>query len=232
VDGKFDWWGWAQRHSALAKYVNAKVFRTFDKIRTLGLKGYIQTRLKGERAKVAIARLKAEQQEADLARYDRFLLIRPTTTREMLQRHWPVSGKHLTAIRDLTTAKNILFVIGSYPYGVTVGPDQWAEGRTFWGFEKGKMYDGSLARGQFALFGATEKIPVIDTFPSFEAAKSDKLFYDGDGHFTPAGHRAVAAHTLQDQQLLTLIQSQLTPAPSPESVDVTPLSPDGSNPNS
>ncbi|MBI3320097.1 MAG: hypothetical protein HYZ89_05880, partial [Candidatus Omnitrophica bacterium] len=93
------------------------------------------------------------------------------------------------------------------------GPDQWAEGRSFWGFERGKTYEATQAIGVLQRFCAAEHIPLINTMDSFRAAaKSEKLFYDEDGHFTPAGHRVLATHLLGDPQFLVLLRQQLAKA--------------------
>ena len=210
IHGRFDWWGWVQQHSVIAEYVQRKIVRTFEKIRLLGVGRYVQMLFRGERAKVAIARLKREQDQRDLPLYDRFLMIRETTTPELLHRYWPISAKYVLMIRDLLAEHGIPFVLGTYPYGVTVGSTQWAEGRVFWGFERGKVYDSSAARALFRQFAAQERIPLIRTFASFrEAAKTAKLYYDQDGHFTPAGQRVIAAVVLNDPQFLTVLRQQL-----------------------
>ena len=211
IHGRFDWWGWVQQHSVIAAYVQRKIVRTFDKMRLLGVGGYVKTLLRGERAKVAIARLKREQDQHDLPLYDRFLMIRETTTPELLDRYWPISAKYLRMIRDLLAERHIPFILGTYPYGVTVGPNQWAEGRVFWGFERGKIYDSHVARDLFKQFTAEEHIPLIRTFRDFqEAAKTAKLYYDRDGHFTPAGQQVIATVVLNDPQFLTVLRQQLT----------------------
>lgn len=210
IHGRFDRWGWMKNHSALAKYIDLKVLRTMDKIRTLGMRGYVNVILRGERAKVAIARLKRAQQAADLAEHDRFLLVRESSTPELIESYWSVSATYLTMIHDLLAQRQIPFVMGMYPYGMLVGPDQWAEGWRFWGFERGKTYEATQAIGVLQRFCAAQRIPLINTLDSFRvAAKSEKLFYDEDGHFTPAGHRVVATHLLNDSQFLTLLRRRL-----------------------
>jgi len=210
TNGVFDWREWVRNHSALAKYLDIKLLRTIDKIRVLGLGGYSKVILRGERAKVAIARLKREQKSEDLPIYDRFFMIRETTTPELLNRYWHLSAYYVLMIRDLLAQRGIPFILGTYPYGVTVGPDQWAEGRTFWGFERGKTYHSPAARELFQRFAAFEDIPLIRTTRSFRAAaKTEKLYYDWDGHMTPAGHRVLAAHVLQDPVFLTVLEQRV-----------------------
>ena len=78
-------------------------------------------------------------------------------------------------------------------YGMVAGPDQWAAGRGFWGFEPGKMYDASRAVGLLQWFAEERHAGFLNTLEPFrEAAKTETLFYAQDGHFTPAGHQVLA----------------------------------------
>ncbi len=207
TNGRLDWWEAGRRHSALARYVDTKLLRTIHKIRILGLPGYVQAKLRGERSKVAIARLKGRQQAEDLASYDRFLLVRETSTEALVRPYWALSANYLTLIQEVLAERKIPFLLGCYPYGMVVGPDQWAEGRTAWGFERGRTYDPSLALRLLQEFAKQARIPLINTFPRFtEAARTQKLFYDWDGHLTPAGHQVVATALVQDPQFLAVLR--------------------------
>jgi len=210
INGRFDWWEWGQNRSAILRYVQNKLVRTIEKARVLGLGGYLKVILRGERAKAAIAKLKGQQQAGDLALYDRFLMIRETTTPELLSRYWPISARYLRMIRDLLAEHGIPFVLGTYPYGVTVGPNQWDEGRVYWGFERGRLYHSPAARATFQQFAQEEGIPLIRTKSSFrKAAPTAKLYYDWDGHMTPAGHQVFAAHVLRDEAFLAFLRQQI-----------------------
>ena len=209
IHGRFSVWEWLKHWSALAKYMDAKVLRTIERLRILGFGGYLKVKLRGERAKVAIARLKREQQAADLADYDRFLLLRESSTEEVIAPYWALSRRYLVMIRDLVAERGIPFMLGIYPYGMLVGPDQWAEGRVFWGFERGKTYDAHPALAIFERFSRDERVPLINTFGRFrEAASGQKLFYDQDGHMTPAGQRLIAETVLSDPRVLTILRAK------------------------
>jgi len=206
TNGRFDRWEWARHHSVIADYVDRKLFRTLKKIQVLGVGEYVRAKLRGERAKVAMARVKRAKEADDLPMYDRFLLVR-TPDEATIERYWPVSARYIRMIHDLLAQRGIPFILGSYPYGMTVGPDQWAKGRVFWGFEEGKVYDSSPARNVIRRFCEEEAIPFITAFPSFQAAAAtEKLYYDWDGHLTPAGHRVLAEHVLRDPQFLAVLQ--------------------------
>lgn len=205
-DGRFDWWEWTKQHSVLAKYLDTKLLRTWAKVRTLGLKGYIEAKRRGERSKVAIARLNAEKRSADLASSDRFLLVRDSLTAEQVRPYWDVTAQYLRMIHALCRERGIPLFIGLYPYGMIAGPDQWAEGRTAWGFEQGRTYEPGTAVELLGGFCAKEGIRFVNTIGSFRAAAaSEKLYYDWDGHFTPAGHRVLAEHLLRDPQFQAVL---------------------------
>ena len=207
INGRFGKWEWLKTHSAFARYLDAKVLRSLFYIRELGLGTYVATKLRGERAKVALARKKAAEQAADLASADRFLLVRETSTPEFLQPYWALSARYLIMIRDLLSERHVPLVLGLYPYGMLAGPDQWAQGRTFWGFEKGRTYDAGQALTIFRRFSDQERVPLVNTFPRFvDAAKREKLFYDWDGHMTSAGQRVVAEALVSDPDFLVLLQ--------------------------
>lgn len=210
VHGRFDWWEWANNRSALAKYLYTKGVRTWEKIRILGLWGYVQAKLRGERAKVAIGRLRGQQAQANALEYERFLLVREFATEELVQPAWAISAKYLTMIRDLLAERDIPFLLGVYPYGMVVGPDQWATGRTFWGFEPGRTYSAAVALNVFEAFSKESGVPLLNTFPAFEAAaKTESLFYDWDGHCTPAGHRVLAEAAADNPQLVRALNDHV-----------------------
>jgi len=86
-----------------------------------------------------------------------------------------------------------------------VGPEQWGQGRTAFGFEAGRTYDDPFPFEFLAAWAQAHDIPFMNTYPSFAAARSERLFHDWDGHFTAAGHRVVAEHLLRDPVFLGLL---------------------------
>ncbi len=103
--------------------------------------------------------------------------------------------------------------MGIYPYGMLAGPDQWGDGRVYWGFESGKTYEAAPALAMFHQFAREENMLLINTYESFrDAAKTRTLFYNWDGHFTPAGHEVVATHLTRDEAFLDLLRRSLPPS--------------------
>jgi hypothetical protein len=157
---------------------------------------------------VAIARLKRRLRTPDLAESDKFLLVREDSTQELIEPYWELSAKYLVMIRDLLKARRIPLILGIYPYGMLVAPDEWADGRVDWGFEQGRTYPAATYLRLMERFAETEGIPLINTFESFQQAdKQEQLFYNWDGHFTPAGHRVLATHLRRDRRFLKLLSS-------------------------
>ena len=209
LDGHFSYWQWAVDHSALARWLNNKPLLTLQKMQILGVGGYLRAVARGERAKFAIARLRAEQGGPDAGKGDRFVLVRSWSTVERVQPAWAASEKYLRLIHELLAARKIPFILGVYPYGMNAGPDEWEKGRRFWGFEAGKTYDYRVAQAVYRRFSQAEHVPLVDTFDDFRtaAASTDaKLFFAHDGHLTPAGHRVLAQHTLKDPQFIELVR--------------------------
>lgn len=213
VDGRYNWWGQVVERSMLAKYINNKLFRTFWKIRELGLIEYIALSLRGERAKVAIAQKHQRERSPELAEYDRFLLVRETSTPELLAPYWALNVRYMTMIRELLSERGIPFALGVYPYGMVAGPDQWVPGRKFWGFEAGRTYSTDTALQLFSEFATGQGMLLLNTFDGFRtAAKTEKLFYSEDGHFTPAGQRVLAEQVLKNTAFFDLVRSRLAAA--------------------
>ncbi|MBI3088395.1 MAG: SGNH/GDSL hydrolase family protein [Candidatus Omnitrophica bacterium] len=199
VDGRFNWRSYLGDRSALVKYFNNKLIRTYQKIRILGLRGYARAKLRGERAKAAIAKLPGTQRgRVDPLHYDRLLMIRDRSHLAEIQPHWERTASYLVRIRNLLAARGIPFALAAYPYGTQVGPDQWGKGREAFGFASGVTYDDPFAFELLEAFARAHGIPFLNTYAAFVGAREQQLFYDWDGHFTPAGHRVVADYLQHD----------------------------------
>lgn len=185
--GKFNLWDYLRSKSVLASYLHNKVVRTFRKIQKLGFRSYLETRLRGMKAKAAIATTKENTIE-----FDGRLFMRGSAKAEEIQKHFERTGKYILMCRDLVREAGALFILVMYPYGTYVGPDQWGEGRVFWGFEKGKVVQDYFAFNLVKRFANEHSIPFVNLLDDFLAAKDRPLFFPFDGHFTPEGNRVVA----------------------------------------
>ena len=159
--------------------------------------------LRGERAKVAIARLKRQQGAGDLPAYDKFVLVRPEATREQLEPLWQLSSRYLDLIRMLLEERHIPLVMGAYPYGMLAGPKEWDDGRVYWGFKKGQVYSADTYLSLLRDYTSRRGMPFVNSLDRFRrAVGSQPLFYNWDGHFTPAGQRVLAESLAEDPAVL------------------------------
>jgi hypothetical protein len=190
TDGRRDWWAWARMHSMLMSYIHNKLIRTVDKIRLLGLRGYVAAKLKGKRAKSLI--VAKDTPEFDTIKYDGYLMMRGRGKLPAIKRHFAASEKYLNKIRDALAGHGIPMMLVIYPYGIHVGPGQWGTGREFWGFERGRVYDDYYAFDLLEEYAAKNGVPCINLLPAFLAAKDKHLYFDWDGHFTPTANEVAA----------------------------------------
>ena len=107
---------------------------------------------------------------------------------------WSDTYDHLLRIRKLLRDRQIDSWIAVYPYGLQISEKEWAEGRPFWGFEVDRVYSGR-PQELIEAFGRKHEITVINMMPEFQdaARTTFPLYYEGDGHWRPAGHKVAAA---------------------------------------
>lgn len=195
VDGKKDWWAEMVLRSKLCAYIHKKLVRSFDKIRILGLAEYVKAKLQGKRAKALIIAKEIEGKASNPIKYDPYLMIRGRDRLEHIREHFRRNEKYLNMIRDAFASEGAPMILVIYPYGIHVGPDQWGQGRVFWGFERGRIYDGGYAFKLLEDYASGNGLPCIDLVPDFMEHKDEKLYFDTDGHFTPAAN-AIAAKAI------------------------------------
>lgn len=192
IYGKRDLWKTLRIHSKLCVYIHNKVVRLFDKIRILGLKNYIKAKIEGKRAKALIITQKSKEKALNPIEYDGYLMIRGKDRLLEILKHFPRTEKYLNSIRDSYAKEGIPLIVIAYPYGIHVGPRHWQDGRVYWGFEKGKLYDDYYAFNLLADYAKRNGVLYINTLPSFLRKSEEKLFFDFDGHFTPTANQVAA----------------------------------------
>lgn len=190
VDGKFDWWFFLREHSKFADWVYDKIIRTYRKMRILGFSGYMKIAMQGKRAKGEIANLK--NISIDPITNDGLFFTRGRDKEQDIRRHWKRTAKFILLIRDMLKERNIDFAMIIYPNGIYVGPDQWSQGRLWWGFQAGKTYTDCFCFELMEEFAKENNIDLINLLPAFLSNKDKKLFFDYDGHFTPVANKIVA----------------------------------------
>jgi len=203
INGKRDWWITLTYHSVFFRYFHNKVVRTFRKMHTLGVSGYLQAVKDGKRAKAVIANGQQEQARQAAVEYDGLLFMRGHEKEDLIREQWPRTEKYLLKIRDLLAERGIPLVIVMYPSGIYVDGDQWKEGRKTWGFEPGKRYDDYLPFDLMRTFCQNNNIPFVNTLDAFLKAPKEKYFFDWDGHMTAKGNAIVASAVAGDSVFRT-----------------------------
>ena len=211
INGKRDWWRIIRRNSEVCKYIHNKIVRTAQKIQVLGLKTYIKAKFEGKRAKAVIATSKDVDSKIDSIEYDGYLLMRGREKKNSILKHWKITEEYLVKIRDLLYAEGIGFALTMYPYGIHVSPDEWNEGRVYWGFDKDRLYTDRYAFDLIEETCRKNNIYCINTLEDFLKVKSqkleEKLFFDLDGHMTPSGNSIVAKGMSDDRTLIKMIEN-------------------------
>ncbi len=123
---------------------------------------------------------------------DRLIFLRDNLTDSDYDALFGNSAPYLVKIKDMLKQQNISFVIHTYPYAVQVSTEAWKSGRqTF--FFSGDTLSPAKPFSVVEEFGRENNITVISSYSHFKAAQSpEQLYFDYDGHFTPAGHRLAA----------------------------------------
>ena len=191
IYGKRSWWRTCLRTSAACRFFNNKIVRTFKKIQIIGIKKYVVAWLRGIKAKALIANQTSRESYDAQTEYDGLLLMRGREKKELIDYHWKRTAGYLNEIRDLLAQNGIGFVLGVYPHGIYVGPDQWSEGRLAWGFAAGCRYTDLYPFELLTQYARDNDVPFINMLDDFLDAPPDKYFFDWDGHLTPAGNRLV-----------------------------------------
>lgn len=142
----------------------------------------------------------------DAQRYDRYLVLRGRERSLEFLPHWQRTTAYIRMVHQLLKERGVPFALGLYPYAVQVSADQWKTERESYGFEVGRVYDDLYPVEWFEKFCAQEGIVLINTYPAFRQAVGQHLFYDWDGHFTPAGHDLVARQLMEDAGFADLLR--------------------------
>jgi hypothetical protein len=106
---------------------------------------------------------------------------------------WKLTYGYLSKMRSLLAARGVDFWVTVYPYGHQISGSEWSRGRTFWGFEAGKVYS-TRPQELIAEFCRRSGIRVVNMCDDFRKASQTvhPLYYEYDGHWRPAGHEVVA----------------------------------------
>lgn len=125
---------------------------------------------------------------------------------------WAQLFTSISSIQSLCDAKDIPFLLTTYPWGHQVNDNEWLPGRFAFVTSEDIPSDTSLEH--IREFTRASDINFLDFFAKFRAYNgSGKLYYQYDMHWTPSGHELVA-DTFADyirQHYSTLITERHTP---------------------
>jgi hypothetical protein len=95
-------------------------------------------------------------------------------------------------IRHYCDKRRIGFLLTVYPWGHQVSSREWPEGRVNFLPPDAPISDESVQRLQ--AFAASSGTHIVNLFPALRARpRGEPLYFRFDMHWTPAGHRVVAA---------------------------------------
>lgn len=187
--GKFNLWNYLRANSVFCSYVHNKVVRTFLAIKKLGFRKYFQSVvLEGKRSKAVVATVSKD----DTMEFDGKIFLRGRERESEIKNNFPRTAKYILMTKKLCESYGVRFLLAMYPYGIQVGPEQWGKGRVYWGFEEGRTYTDTFSFDLVQDFAKENHVPFINLLGTLRAHAGQKLYFDYDGHFTPAANQVVA----------------------------------------
>ncbi len=187
-NGRADIWEWCLKHSRLLYILDQKMFESLRKVQAIGFGNYIKNKLRKKRNKQEIILNK----DIDNVRFDKFIMHREGKNKDVVMRHWSRTANYIKMIKEYLDRKGIRMVLVVYPYGHQVSENQWAKGRSYWAFERNKVYDPTEGFNIIADFARLNNIDFINLYSAFRLHKDEPLFFNTDGHWTVRAHEVAA----------------------------------------
>ncbi len=186
--GKPDIWAYCKKYSRFLYMLDQKILQSVLKIRTIGPVNYFSNKLKGKRNKAEILTNK----HIDNIYFDKFFMFRDDRDSKIAEPHWKRTSGYIGMIKEYLDARGVRLVLVTYPYGHQVSGKFWNKGRIYWGFEPDKLYDPKDGFSIIEDFAGSRGIDTINLYDGLQGRSDEGLYFDRDGHWTDAGHRAVA----------------------------------------
>lgn len=124
--------------------------------------------------------------------YDKYGWTRSNKNSELVwQEQVKRTFDYIVQIRDLAVENGMTFALSIHPTGHMIHPMAWCRGREKSYFACGKVYTGKLFENLLSRC-QEESMTCWDLRPAFRRRDATTLFYDKDGHFTPAGNSLMA----------------------------------------
>ena len=188
INGKPDIYAYLLKHSSFLSTLDHKLIESFRKMKAIGLKRYFSNKVRGIRNKTDILTVR----DRDNIYFDRFLMFREDKDMDIVMKHWQRTERFLVLINKFLDEREIPFIMVLYPYGHQVSQKQWAKGRSYWAFEKNRVYYPHWGFSIIEEFAGNRDIKVINLYEKFRDRKYEKLYYTNDGHWTGKGQRVAA----------------------------------------
>lgn len=147
-----------------------------ERLRDSGLEATVDNTVRTPEADLLLHTLAADTQDRDF--------------------QWANIEESVTSIQELCRENQIHFVMTQYPWGHQVSEQEWPEGRKWFVRPTDHISDRSVQRVQ--QIASRLGVALLNAYPAFRAEKSgERLYYDDDMHWTPAGHRLMAELLLE-----------------------------------
>ncbi len=202
IHGRPDLWAVLKEKLVLLSVLDDKLFQSFRKMRTIGLKTYFWNKIHKIRNKTEIL----IHPDIDNIEFDRFLFSRENKNPSVVLKHWSRTAKYLKMIKELCDRRSITLVLVAYPYGHEVGENQWAKGREYWAFEKHRVYDANQAFSLVRSFADENHIPFVSLLEPMRQHAGAKLYYHNDGHWTAEGQKVAGEAIFESAVFRKLIK--------------------------
>jgi len=98
---------------------------------------------------------------------------------------------YLLEINQLLIINNIDFMLTIIPYGHQVNGQEWNQGRSYWKFDKDKIYS-SKSIEDLKLWAENNNITVINLLNSLQRESDQLNYFSVDGHWNKNGHQTAA----------------------------------------
>ena len=111
------------------------------------------------------------------------------------QEGYEFTKRLILEMRKMCLNQGTDFLLVLFPTPPQVGPNEWAKGRKYFGFEENKEYNDNFQKIMIS-FAEEERMDVFDMLPFYrnyvKAHPDSALHFSFDGHLTITGNKVVA----------------------------------------
>ncbi|MFC1671522.1 SGNH/GDSL hydrolase family protein [Planctomycetota bacterium] len=159
-----------QKHSALYALLGSRVERLSENLKKQQIVADYRSREALSVSPLAIFNEELSDEDHELI----------NATFSHIRRLYQFAGEHGT---------RMVLVLIPFPHQVSI--DEWRAGKQLFGIPVDYVEKSTQLQDSFSAFAAKNDIPFLDLLPYLKRS-NQRIFFEYDGHFTPAGHRVVA----------------------------------------